>query len=126
TILALTTSPAAFAELLDSATLKRVRAATFEVVMKKPTAESLSYERPLPLDKLPYAERTDTYVSIGTAFAIGKNRFVTAAHVLSPGAATQFGEPALRDASGVVYAIGEIVKYSNTQDFIELSLKDAL
>jgi hypothetical protein len=39
-VLGLTTNTAAFAESLDSATLKRVRAATFEVVIAKPTIAS--------------------------------------------------------------------------------------
>src|SRR5690606_4917552 len=95
----------------------RVRAATFEIVMKKPETDSLTYERPLPLELLPYKERNDPYISIGSAFAIGENRFVTAAHVLSLGFRTQYGPPALRGADGVVHAIDQIHKYSSAQDF---------
>ena len=102
----------------------RVRAATFEIVMKKPETDSLTYERPLPLELLPYKERNDPYISIGSAFAIGENRFVTAAHVLSLGFRTQYGPPALRGADGVVHAIDQIHKYSSAQDFAVFSCAD--
>lgn len=103
----------------------RVRAATFEVVMKKPESDSLRYERPLPLDLLPYIERTDKYISIGTAFAIDAGRFITAAHVISEGFITQYGQPALRSSDGVVYEIDRVLQYSAHQDFAVLKLKDA-
>lgn len=112
------------AATLDGAMQSRVRAATFEVVMKKPEQDSLVYERPLPLELLPYTERTDKYISVGTAFAIGPNRYVTAAHVLRPGFATQFGAPALRGVDGVVHEIARIVKYGHHQDFVVLELQD--
>jgi hypothetical protein len=40
---------------------KRVRAATFEVVVPKPSDASVTYARPLPLELLPFNERNDTY-----------------------------------------------------------------
>lgn len=104
----------------------RVRAATFEIVMKKPEADSLTYERPLPLELLPYTERTDKYASLGTAFAIAENRFVTAAHVLARGFESQFGEPALRATDGTVHAIDKIHRYSEEQDFAVFSLRSEL
>lgn len=102
---------------------KRVRAATFEVVQLKPDEGDVTYERPLPMELIPYQQRVDKYRSIGTAFAIGPNRFVTAAHVMGAGAASQFGPPALRDEVGEVYAVDQILKYSDSKDFVEFSLK---
>ena len=49
---------------------KRVRAATFEVVVPKPADTGITYERPLPLELLPFSERNDHYWSLGTAFAM--------------------------------------------------------
>jgi hypothetical protein len=46
----------AFGESLDSSVQKHLREATFEV--GKPESDPLSYEKPLPLDLLPFAERT--------------------------------------------------------------------
>jgi TonB family protein len=104
---------------------RAIRSSTFEVVMKKPDADPLTYEKPLPLDLLPYSERTDAYRSVGTAFALGQNRYVTAAHVLLAGAGSQYGAPALRGADGAVHEIDQILKFSAHQDFVLFSLKDA-
>ena len=89
---------------LNPSLLPGIQSATFEVVAAKPK-DTLTYEKPLPLDLLPYQERTDKYYSIGTAFAIGPNTYVTAAHVLMIGYQSLWGPPELRDASGKIYAI---------------------
>jgi serine protease Do len=107
---------------LDPEVLPKIQAATFEVVAAKPANDPLTYEKPLPLELLPYQERSDKYFSIGTAFALGNNRYVTAAHVLQIGIGSLWGAPALRDASGHVYAIDKIEKYSLQQDFVVFSL----
>ena len=113
---------AAHAASLDPAVLPKIEAATFEVVQAKPVNDPLTYEKPLPLDLLPYQERTDKYYSIGTAFAIGNNRYVTAGHVLLAGLGSLWGPPELRDAAGHVYPIGKIEKFSLRQDFVVFSL----
>jgi serine protease Do len=99
-----------------------IRAATFEVVMKKPEKDPVSYEKPLPLDLLPFIERNDAYRSIGTAFALGNNTYVTAAHVVIAGIASQFGMPALRRSDGTVFAIDRILQFSQHEDFVVFSL----
>ncbi|GGY30261.1 serine protease [Rhodanobacter panaciterrae] len=114
----------AHAASLDPAVLPKIQAATFEVVAAKPVNDPLTYEKPLPLELLPYQERNDKYYSIGTAFALGNNRYVTAAHVLQVGIDSLWGEPALRDAGGHVYAIGKIEKYSLQQDFVVFTLAE--
>ena len=113
---------AARAASLDPAVLPKIQAATFEVVAAKPVNDPLTYEKPLPLELLPFQERNDKYYSIGTAFALGNNRYVTAAHVLQVGIDSLWGEPALRDTSGHVYAIDKIEKFSLQQDFVVFSL----
>ncbi len=107
---------------LSGSLQQRIRAGTFEVVQLKPADGAVVFERPLPLEMLPYQERTDQYRSIGTAFAVGHNRYVTAAHVLQLGNGSQFGPPALRDSAGKVYALDQIVKYSDHEDFAVFSL----
>lgn len=107
---------------LDAALLPKIQAATFEVVQAKPASDPLSYEKPLPLELLPYQERTDKYYSIGTAFAIGHDRYVTAAHVLLAGADSLWGPPELRDAAGRVYPIGKIEQFSLGKDFVVFTL----
>ncbi|MFL6618972.1 MAG: trypsin-like peptidase domain-containing protein [Povalibacter sp.] len=114
----------AFAGTPSPALQSRVRAATFEVVMQKPEKDSLTYERPLPLDLLPFNERNDKYLSIGSAFAIGSNRFVTAVHVLAAGFHTQFGPLSLRGPDGSIHRIDQIYKYSQPRDFVVFSCID--
>ena len=109
--------------VLNPSLLPAIQSATFEVVAAKPK-DTLTYEKPLPMDLLPYQERTDKYYSVGTAFAIGPNRFVTAAHVLMIGYQSLWGAPELRDASGKVYAIDKIEKFALRRDFVVFSLVD--
>ena len=108
---------------LNPALLPEIQSATFEVVAAKPK-DTLTYEKPLPMDLLPYQERIDKYYSVGTAFAIGPNRYVTAAHVLMIGYDSLWGPPELRDASGKVYAIDKVEKFALRRDFVVFSLKD--
>ncbi|MDR2991473.1 MAG: trypsin-like peptidase domain-containing protein [Burkholderiaceae bacterium] len=123
-LLVLLAMPALHAATLDPAVLPRVQAATFEVVIPKPAKDPLTYEKPLPFDQLPFQERNDKYNSVGTAFALDDRHYVTAAHVLALGIGSLTGEPALRDASGHVYAIDQITRFSLQQDFVEFTLKD--
>jgi hypothetical protein len=116
------------APLLQAAALtgefqKAVRSATFEVVTPKPQSDPLKYEKPLPLDLIPFTERNDKYWSIGTAFAIDNETFVSAAHVFTDSFGSRLGAPALRDSSGQVYPVDRIVKFSLHEDFIVFTLK---
>jgi len=101
---------------------KQVRAATFEVVIRKPEKDNVTYEKPLPLELMPYAERNDRYWPLGTAFAIGPNSFVTAAHVMAAGVASQFGTPGIRAADGRVYGVERVLKYHSNEDFVVFSV----
>ena len=123
-LIAALASATAHAEALSGEVQAKVRAATFEVVLRKPKPDSLTYEKPLPLDLIPYIQRTDDYLPVGTAFAIGDGRYVSAVHVLAAGMGSQFGAPALRDGASHVYEIDKIVKASLHEDFVVFSLKD--
>ncbi len=109
---------------LDKKALGLINQAVFEVVVLKPTRDSLTYERPLPLDLLPYAERIDKYFSLGTAFAIGPGEYVTAAHVLGLDHESQFKDFFIRDVNGAVFALDKVLKYSDRRDFVVFSVKD--
>jgi S1-C subfamily serine protease len=112
----------ALAEGLDAKLLPQIQGATFEVVAAKPEHDPLVYAKPLPLDLLPFQERTDKYYSLGTAFSIGGGRYVTAGHVLLIGLDSLWGPPALRDNAGHVYAIDKVWKFSLEQDFAVFSI----
>jgi serine protease Do len=116
---------AAGAATLAPGVQEKLSNATFEVVLAKPVSDPLTYEKPLPLELVPYRERTDKFRSIGTAFAIGPNRFVSAAHVIIAGNASQYGPLALRDAAGRTYRVDKIIKYSNSEDYAVFSVLGA-
>lgn len=101
-----------------------IRAATFEVVMKKPEHDPLTYEKPLPLDLIPFVERNDAYRSIGTAFSLGHNTYVTAAHVFTPAVESQYGPPQLRGSDNKVHSIERILKFSMHEDMVVFSVTD--
>lgn len=109
--------------VLDKKTLELIQDTTFEVVVRKPVKDSLKYEKPLPMELIPFAVRNDKYNSVGTAFAIAPNRFVTAAHVTSLGTESLLQGYSLRDKNGTVYPIDSILKYSSRQDFIVFTVK---
>jgi serine protease Do len=116
-------APARSAELSGSVQ-QNIRAATFEVVQLKPPEGEVTYDRELPWDLIPYQERTDKYRSVGTAFAIAPNRYITAAHVIQLGMGSLFGPPALRDGAGKIYDIDLVFKFSDGRDFVVFSLRD--
>jgi serine protease Do len=110
------------AETIDSSVQRHLREATFEVVVAKPDTDPLTYEKPLPLELLPYAERTGKYRSVGTAFAIGHGRFVTAAHVINVGMNAAKGALAVRDQSGKIFKVDRVLAYSATEDYAVFTL----
>lgn len=109
---------------LSNGVLEAVGDAVLEVVVPKPETDSLKYEKPLPMDLIPYAVRQDKYYSIGTAFAISPSLFVSAAHVLPLGEGSQFTEAFLRGKDGKIYRIDKIVKYHRDRDFVIFTLRD--
>jgi ankyrin repeat protein len=80
--------------------------------------DPLTYAEALPTDLLPFTDRNDPYFSIGTAFALGGGRFVSAGHVLSPSSRSLLSEYALRDAKGIVHPLGRVLAYSHWRDYI--------
>jgi hypothetical protein len=102
-----------------------VRIATFEVVVPKVTPDPLTYEKPLPLELVPFVVRRDLFWSIGTAFAVGPTTYVTAAHVLLPTISSEFGAPGIRDGAGHVYVIDRILGCSAHQDFVVFTVSGA-
>ncbi|MDR1287488.1 MAG: serine protease [Treponema sp.] len=110
---------------LSAKTLALVQNAVFEVVLQKPEAESVVYERELDWDQVPYAARTDKYLSIGTAFAISKTELVTAFHVLNLGyESIAYSRYYIRDSEGNVFEVDSITGGSNERDFLIFTVKE--
>lgn len=108
---------------LDKQQLNNIYAATYEVIVKKLEHDPLHYKKPLPMSLIPYKVRNDKYWSIGTAFAIGSNRFISAAHVFGLESESQYNDYFLRDRHGKVYKIDKVVKYAGNRDFIVFTMK---
>jgi serine protease Do len=108
---------------LDKQTLDTIGAATFEVVIPKPDDKGIRYEKPLPYDLLPYAIRNDKYISIGTAFAIGTDTFISASHVFNPQLRKQTNDIFLRNRQGKIFKLDVVTKLSTHKDFIVFSSK---
>jgi hypothetical protein len=60
---------------------------------------------------------------VGTAFAIGPNRFVTTAHLLDTAVGSRFGHPVLVDSRRVEYPLAEVLQYSEARDYVIFSLR---
>lgn len=114
----------ASAATLGAALEKKARAATFEVVVPKRPEGPLRYERPLPLELIPFAIRQDKYQPIGTAFALDKGRFVTAAHVLIAAMTAPYETVSIRGQGGDIHEIAEIHQLSLAEDYAIFSLRD--
>jgi serine protease Do len=112
------------AEELRREVLDQLRQATFEVVLEKPTQDPLGYEKELPFDLLPFQVRNDKYDSIGTAFALGKGQYVSAAHVIYLQSDAVRRRIHLRDADGRIIDLDRVLKYSGEKDFVVFSVKD--
>ncbi len=110
--------------LLTTAQIKLVKECVYEVIVPKATNDSLTYEKPLPMDLIPFAIRNDDYHSIGSAFAIAENKLVSAAHVFNIEASSQFKDLYIRDRQQNIYKINKILRYSSRRDFIVFSLQE--
>ena len=60
---------------------------------------------------------------VGTAFAIGPNEFVTAAHLFDSAIGSRFGRPTLLDSSQAEYPVADILQFSEQRDYVVFSLQ---
>lgn len=105
-------------EVLKPKIVEKLQQNVFEVVVEKIQDDPLTYEKELPLDRLPYHIRMDKYDSIGTAFLLTDGHFYTAAHVLSLQSESQFTKYFIRSSDGTVYKIGQVLKFATNRDFV--------
>ena len=128
---------------LDQDKINLIYDSVYEVVIKKPfdnpftkdlkikqnreneiKEDPLVYQEPIPWDTLPYSMKVDEYYSIGTAFAISENTFLTASHVVNLDKKMLFENIYIRDKNGNVSEIDQILKYSNFKDFVIFTVKN--
>ncbi|MGL4986890.1 MAG: trypsin-like peptidase domain-containing protein [Treponemataceae bacterium] len=109
--------------LLSTAVYQEVVQNVFEVVVLKSETDSVLYEKPLPLQFIPFAIRNDKYLSIGTAFLLTDGQFYSAAHVFSIYKESFFTDYFLRDAQGTVYKIDLFTQFSVARDFVVFTVE---
>lgn len=103
----------------------RINAACYEVVAKKPKTDSLVYEKELPWELIDFNIRNDQYWPLGTAFAVSDRELVTASHVLEFMNDTEhYSEMYIRDATGNVYPIDQVLSFHEARDFVKFTVKD--
>ena len=90
----------------------------FEVVVPKLESDSVLYEKKLPLELIPFAQRKDKYESIGTAFLLKDNIFVTAAHAMNLSARVLTPNFFVRDYAQRVFKVTRILKYASDKDYV--------
>ena len=104
--------------------IQLINEAVFEVVIQKPVIDSLTYAKVLPFENIPFAERNDKYISVGTAFAISDTQYISAAHVVSLESETQNNEIYIRDNNKNVFELDSVTKYSYDKDFVVFTVKN--
>jgi hypothetical protein len=98
-----------------------VSQATFEVVVAKETNTSLSFDED-PMDDVPFQKKGDAYVSMGTAFLIGSNRFVSTTRVFQIDSPSLLSVLKLRDNDGKIYTPNQVTRCSTFRDLIEFQV----
>jgi len=124
-ILAFGFSSLAYAEKeeLSSTQIKKLKNGIFEVVSLKLTDNAV-YKEEFPHDLIPFHIRKDKYHSLGTAFLIKENTFVSAAHVFNLEYQSLLSDSfAVRDTKGKLYKISNVEKYSNYRDLIQFTVE---
>ena len=109
----------------SAANVQRLNQGVFQVVVPRVEDDGITYKEPLPYDLLPFDQRHDKFVGVGTAFAISPWRFVTAAHLFAAPFGTLIQHYYVRNSTGVPHEIGSITKYSQYRDLVEFTLLDA-
>jgi len=110
-------------EELTSKQIKRLKKGIFEVVTLK-LEDNTVYKEDFPFELIPFHLRKDKYHSVGTAFLIDDNTFVSAAHVFNIGYYSLLSENfSVRDSKGNIFKITQVEKYSNYRDLIQFTVE---
>ena len=109
--------------VLSPDVLKTVRSNVFEVVVEKPQEGNIGYEKPLPLERIPFSIRNDKYIPLGTAFLMKDKQFYSASHVFNLYEDSVYTDYYIRDEKGNVYKVDSISKFATDRDFIVFTVE---
>ncbi|MGL1959030.1 MAG: serine protease [Colwellia sp.] len=110
-------------EELSSTQIKKYKSGIFEIVTLK-LKDNAIYKEEFPHNLIPFHLRNDKQHSVGTAFLIKDNTFVSAAHVLNIGYYSLLSKNySVRDSKGNLFKIKNIEKYSNYRDLVQFTVE---
>lgn len=122
-LIAFFTSAISFAQTtINNDVLQKLRSSVFEVVIDKIEDTNITYEKPLPLDRIPFKLRNDKFTPIGTAFILEDGTFLSASHVINLFGDSIYKDYYLRDEEGKTYKIEQINSFSNNRDYISFTV----
>ena len=99
--------------------------ACFEIVVKKAENDSLTYEKELPWELVPFNIRNDKFYSIGTAFAVSEKELLTAFHVLELNRSSLvLQDYYIRDKEGNVFEIDKIEAFNQAKDYVKFTVRN--
>ena len=110
--------------VLKPEVLAKLNDAVFEVVVLKPEEGAIEYEKPLPMERIPFAIRNDKYLPIGTAFLMDDGLFYSAAHVFGLTEESQYKDYYLRAHDGSVYKVDSLLSFATDRDFIVFTVEE--
>ena len=102
---------------MPNALIQSINESVFELVVERSEVDTLIYDEPFPYDLLPYQERNDKYISLGTAFPVGDGRFITAAHVFALHKKSFHGNFFIRSSSRKLFPVKDIISFSSNRDY---------
>jgi hypothetical protein len=94
-----------------------------EVLIDRSKDEHAELNRPIPLQKIPFKQRTDKFISIGTAWFINDKELFSAAHVFQTNFLPFTQNFYVRTIFGEVFPVDAVTLYSNRFDIISFTLK---
>ncbi len=94
-----------------------------EVMIDRTKDENAELNKPIPWQKIPFKQRTDKYLSIGTAWFINEKELFSASHVFSDSMAQFTQNFYVRNIFGEVFAVDAVTLYSNRYDVVSFTLK---
>jgi hypothetical protein len=110
-------------ERMSKENIRSLANSVFEIIIPKIKNDNIRYHEPLPKERIPIQFRNSEYTSVGTAFAVDTNRFVSAAHVFEIEKYATDPSIMLRDQKGEIHQIDKVYRYSAHRDLVVFSLK---
>ncbi|WP_141731803.1 S1 family peptidase [Oligoflexus tunisiensis] len=102
---------------------KTFQYSVMEVVIERSKDPQAELNRPIPFQKIPFKQRTDRFISIGTAWFINDRELFSAAHVFQANFVPFTQNFYVRNIFGQIFPVDTVTLYSNRFDIVSFTLK---